>query len=81
MMNNSDHIKIGDEGITFLSSFPSLQKLHLYNNKITKNGVEALSKMKFPLEYLNLGNKVDILGENEIGDKAMISLHRFPQLR
>ena len=28
--------------------------------------------MKFPLEVLWLGNKVDILGDNEIGDEGYI---------
>ena len=82
MMNNSDFNRIDDEGIIFLPHFPALQNLSLMGNKIKKKGVQCLSEGEFPhLEFLYLSKKVDILGFNEIGDEAILFLHRFPQLK
>ena len=82
MVNNSDYNSIDDEAITFLHQFPTLKGLSLLENKITGKGVKILSEGNFPyLEGLELGNEVDNIGGNGIGDEEIIFLHQFPNLK
>ena len=43
--------------------------------------MEELGKKIFPLQVVKLGNKIYILGHNEIGDEAITFLQEFPKLR
>ena len=80
-VDNIGHNYIRDE-VRPLHKFQKLELLYLTGVGLTHKGLEILSEGDFPhLSTLCIGNKIDILGGNHIGDQAIIFLHKFTTLK